>query len=283
MILDSREHGLKALLPGASSETLPVGDIWIGVSSETASSTSSSSTSSKGLIIERKSVADLEASVVDGRYREQRSRCMAFATERSASFVYIIEGPLEGRRLSTNALTKYLTRLCIRHHIPVLRTNTIEETAELCKVLEDQWTNDPAVFVQPASLSYVETRGATRQANTDDPMVFAVSVLACCRGVSVSIAQELLRAFGSLQGVMASSEGDLAAVKVGKQTFGKVKAERLYRLLHSEVAAAPAPAPAPAKPKPKAKEKSKEKSNAKPKAKEKEKTTITNPMALLED
>ena len=279
MILDSREHGLKALLPGASSETLPVGDIWIGVSSETSSSTSSSSTSSsstlpvvsKGLIIERKSVADLEASVVDGRYREQRSRCMAFATERSASFVYIIEGPLEGRRLGTNALTKYLTSICIRHHIPVLRTNTIEETAELCKVLEDQWTNDPAVFVQPASLSYVETRGATRQANTDDPTVFAVSVLACCRGVSVSIAQELLRAFGSLQGVMASSEGDLAAVKVGKQTFGKVKAERLYRLLHSEVAADSASAPAPAKPKPKAKEK------------EKEKTTITNPMALLED
>lgn len=264
MILDSREHGLKALLPESSSSTLPVGDIWIGIQEGTQ----------KGLIIERKTVADLEASVVDGRYREQRSRCMAFATEKSASFVYILEGPLIGNRLSTVALTKYITRLCIRYHIPVLRTNTLEETAELCKVLEDQWATDPSVFEQPATLSYVETRGATRQANTDDPVVFAASVLACCRGVSVSISQDLLRAFGSLQGVIAATETELATTKVGqgKQTLGKVRAERLHRLLHSTVDLGEA------KPSQKGKAKAKPKPKAKAVA-----IPITNPMALLED
>jgi DNA repair protein RadC len=51
--------------------------------------------------------------------------------------------------------------------------------------------------------------------------------------VSVAIAQELLRAFGSLDGVFAASKEALSAVKVGKQSFGKVKAERLHGLMHS--------------------------------------------------
>jgi ERCC4-type nuclease len=220
MILDSREHKLIELLPMATVQTLPVGDIWIG--------------DEKGLIIERKSVADLESSILDGRYREQRSRCMAAATEKGASLVYIIEGVLRGNRMPTTALQKHITRLCIRYHIPVLRTGSTQETAALCTLLEEQWTADKTTFEQPATMTYVETRGSSRQANTDDPLVFATSVLACCRGVSVGIAQELLRAFGSLDGVFTASAADLAAVKVGKQSFGKVKAERLHGLIHSK-------------------------------------------------
>jgi ERCC4-type nuclease len=223
MILDVREHGLKALIPAisATSASLPVGDIWIGTEGK------------GGLIIERKSVADLEASILDGRYREQRSRCMSYATEKGASLVYIIEGQMRGNRMATSALLKHITRLCIRYHIAVLRTASLQETAELCILLEEQWVSDPTTFEQPATLTYVETRGSTRQANTDDPLVFSTSVLACCRGVSVSIAQELLRVFGSLEGVFAATKEALAAVKVGKQSFGKVKAERLHTLLHA--------------------------------------------------
>jgi len=222
MIIDVREHKLIELLPGATVQSLPVGDIWIG--------------EAKGLIIERKSVADLEASILDGRYREQRSRCMAAATEKGVSLVYIIEGVMRGNRMTAAALQKHITRLCIRYHIPVLRTASVQETAALCTLLEEQWTADKTTFEQPATMTYVETRGTTRQANTDDPLVFATSVLSCCRGVSVAIAQELLRAFGSLEGVFAASVAGLAAVKVGKQSFGKVKAERLHGLIHSTLA-----------------------------------------------
>jgi ERCC4-type nuclease len=229
MILDAREHGLKTLLPGSTSTSLDVGDIWIGMEGK------------HGLIIERKSVADLEASILDGRYREQRSRCMSYATEKGASLVYIIEGVLRGNRMQTSALQKHLTRLCIRYHIPVLRTGSLQETADLCLLLEEQLATDPSTFEQPASMTYVETRGSSRQANTDDPLVFATSVLSCCRGVSVSIAQELLRTFRSLDGVLAASKEALAAVKVGKQSFGKVKAERLHGLLHFKTTDHPEP------------------------------------------
>lgn len=222
MTLDAREHGLKGLIPLASSVSLPVGDIWIGMEGK------------GGLIIERKSVADLEASILDGRYREQRSRCMAFATEKAASLVYIIEGVLRGNRMATSALQKHITRLCIRYHIPVLRTGSLQETADLCLLLDEQWRSDATTFEQPATMTYVETRGSTRQANTDDPLVFATSVLSCCRGVSVSIAQQLLGTFGSLDGVFSATKEALAAVKVGKQSFGKVKGDRLHSLLHAK-------------------------------------------------
>ena len=188
-----------------------------------------------GLIIERKAVADLEGSILDGRYREQRARLMTYATEKKAHAIYIIEGSLNRStfRLTKVALMKHLTRLSLRYHITTFYTASLEETAELCKILADQLATDPTTFEQPAQMTYIESRGITRQANSDDPKVFAVSVIGCCRGISVAGAQALLTAFGNLEGVFKASEGDLAAVQVGKQKLGAVKAKRLSDLLHS--------------------------------------------------
>ena len=235
-ILDDREHDLIALLPNYSIAHLPVGDIWIGLNAD------------NGLIIERKSVADLEASIIDGRYREQRSRLLAYATEKKAHAVYIIEGSMRRRneRLKKPALMKHLTRLSLRYHVAVFQTESLDETAELCQLFVDQLTTDPTTFEQPAQMTYIETRGNTRQGNTDDPGVFAASVLMCCRGVSATGAQAILTSFGSLSSVWRATEAELASVQVGRQRFGAVKAKRLYDLLHSEASAPSAPsAPAP--------------------------------------
>ena len=221
-ILDDREHGLRALLPDYTVAHLPVGDIWIGTEKD------------NGLIIERKSVADLEASILDGRYREQRSRLMAHATEKKAHAVYVIEGRVgEARgRLGSKALMKHLTRLALRYHIATFYTDSVKETAELCALFAEQLAADATTFEQPAKMTYIETRGNTRQGNTDDPPVFAASVLMCCRGISSGGAQAILTALGGLPQVWGATMAELAAVQVGKQKFGEVKAKRLYELLH---------------------------------------------------
>jgi len=222
--LDDREHGLRELIAAPVSH-LPVGDIWIGLVDERPAP--------NGIIIERKSVADLEASILDGRYREQRSRIMAYATECKSNVAYIIEGDLsKTRSLGKQALQKHLTRLSLRYHISVFHTGSVKETAELCMILADQWKSDPTTFEQPATMTYVETRGNTRQGNTDDPHVFAVNVLQACRGISTAGAEGLLKAFGSLTGVWNASETAITAVQVGKQKLGPVKAKRLHTLLH---------------------------------------------------
>lgn len=245
-VLDDREHGLRSLLPDWSVAHLPVADIWIGMEEG----------KSNGIMIERKSVADFEASILDSRYREQRSRLMAYATERKAHVAYIIEGNLDrssrgfghiqtNSRLSKTALLKHITRLALRYHISVFQTYDVEDTANLCKILADQIQSDPTTFEQPATLTYVETRGKTRQENSDDPTVFATTVLQASRGISSAGAQAILTEFKSLEGIMAASAVQLAAVQVGKQKFGKVKAERLYSLLHSTISSKPHETPPP--------------------------------------
>ena len=235
-LFDDREHGLRELLPQWPIAHLPVADIWIGVSQETSSEVKSPEVKNPGIMIERKSAADLEASILDGRYREQRSRLMTYATERKAHVAYIIEGELDrlGATLAKQALMKHITRLALRYKIAVFQTACLKETAELCSLLRDQLTTDPTTFEQPTTMTYIETRGKSRQENSDDPAVFATSVLQACRGISSTGAQAILAVFKNLEGIMAATQEQFAAVQVGKQKLGQVKAARLYSLLHSQ-------------------------------------------------
>ena len=77
LYLDTRESELIKILEATEIKQLPVADIWIG-----------------DLIIERKSIRDLEASILDGRYREQRGRILAYCQENKAQPMYILEGNL---------------------------------------------------------------------------------------------------------------------------------------------------------------------------------------------
>ena len=229
-MLDDREHGLRELLPTWPVSHLAVGDVWIGTVPETVE------IAPNGILIERKSVADFEASILDTRYREQRSRIMAYATEKKAHVAYIIEGELDRLghiRLTKQALMKYITRLALRYHIAVFQTASVKETAELCQLLQDQWKSDPTTFEQPATMTYVETRGKTRESNSDDPKVFLATVLQACRGVSSTGAQAIMTLYPSLETLMKATLEQFAEIQVGKQKFGQVKATRLYSLLHS--------------------------------------------------
>lgn len=243
MIVDCREHGLIAELRGLSTDIttqtaallikqLPIADIWIGATAE-------NNPAANGLLIERKAVADLEASILDGRYREQRARLLSAATEAKAHPVYIIEGDLDRLgpvRLAGPALMKHITRLMLRYHIAVFQTSCVRETAQLLLLLQNQWAADPTTFEQPAQLSYVEAAGgAIKSANRDSPGTFAAGVLQLCRGVSPAAAQAILAAHGgTLQGVLAVDESTLATTIVGKRKLGPTVAGRLYGLLHAE-------------------------------------------------
>jgi ERCC4-type nuclease len=228
LIIDNREMGLLTYLQFPSKQ-LPVGDVWIGAQGDTIQE--------NGVIIERKTVNDLEASILDSRYREQRSRMISYATEQKASVCYIIEGSLDRHgqvRLEKKALLKFITRLCLRYHIPVFYTSSTKDTADLILCMKEQWDEDKTTFKMPASMTYIETRGNTRQANTDDPTVFAVSVLTCCRGISKAAATSILKVFGSLPGVFRATKEQLGAVLIGAKKLGPMKANRLFTLLSTQ-------------------------------------------------
>ena len=228
--IDNRENDLIRFLqvPVEQVKQLPVGDIWIGVSGEQMAE--------EGLIIERKSIRDLEASILDGRYREQRGRILAYCQEKNTRPMYILEGQLSSGtgRLQKSAITKFINRLVLHYQIPILQNNSTQETAELVKALVEQWaTEDPQKSIRKKTDQVRVTDGIhiQKKANALDHKTFAISCLAQCPGVSVKMAEAIITEFGTLADVMNAEPEQIAQVKVGTRKVGPVVSKRLNDIL----------------------------------------------------
>ena len=221
MIVDTREAELIRLFTDEKVEIevkqIPVGDIWIG-----------------DLIIERKSIRDLEASILDGRYREQRGRILAYCQDNKTQPMYILEGGLHSHtgRLQTSAIMKFINRLIFHYQIPVTQTSSVKETAELLRAIAEQQQEKPESLQRKTELIKVADGFHTqKKSNAQDPKQFAIASLSQCPGVSVKMAESLVTTFGSLKGVMDAPVKDIENVKVGTRKVGPVVAGRLYGLL----------------------------------------------------
>jgi ERCC4-type nuclease len=221
IILDNREHGLIPLLPEATVQQLAVGDFWI-VHPET---------NEPLVIAERKTTADFEASFLDGRYREQRTRLLAFCAEKKARPLYILEGGLDGRtrRLERPALQKLIHRLMLRYNVSVWSTKDLADTAATAQMLAAQVKEDPKVF-EAETLSYTDVLHVTKKANKEDPRAFALAALQGCPGVSAKAAAAIWDAIGSWGALIAAEEKTLADIKVGDRRLGPAVAKRLTGL-----------------------------------------------------
>jgi hypothetical protein len=228
-LLDTRESELITLLSsvdGITVKQLPVADIWIGVVD--------GQIQEGGLIIERKSIKDLEASIIDGRYREQRGRILTFCQENKTQPMYILEAPLSSLtgRLQKKAVMKFINRLIFHYQIPVMQTASTAETAELIQALIEQWKEDPANLKRTTELVKVtDGMHIHKKGNAGDHRTFAISCLAQCPGVSVKMAEQLIETFKTLKGVIDAPVKEIEAVKVGTRRIGPVVSKRLHDIL----------------------------------------------------
>jgi ERCC4-type nuclease len=183
VLYDHREE--RSTIPGLLAleglqprgEQLPVGDYVL----------------SERLAVERKTGADLIASIKDRRLWEQLDRLKAAYP----AVVLIIEGrpahfPAEGWK---GALASALAM----GGVSVLATRDVDETVEWLARLARREQRGPS-----------QARGAKRKSK--DPDRLAESVLASLPGVSGKGAQRLLEHFGSLADVFAAGERELRAV-----------------------------------------------------------------------
>jgi len=226
-LLDIRERDLIPLMPNWPVKMLPIGDLWIGVKDEEIQEGS--------VIAERKTVMDFEASFLDGRYREQRTRLLAYCSEKKAKPFYIIEGSFDRpqQRLEKKALWKLLTRLALRYGIGLFFTRSLEETAELGEILLEQWKEDSKVF-QGETVSYAETLHVAKKDNTS--AVVQTMMIAQVPGISVKTAQALLLVHKSFESVFKATEAELAATQVTEtRKFGAAAAKKLWTALHMSI------------------------------------------------
>ena len=230
--IDYREHLLLRLAPSFKQITPDVGDIWIGDMSGTE-------LLAGGVVLERKTVVDLEASILDHRYSEQRGRLLAYANEKKVAIGYIIEGQIDrlNGRLSSSALLKHLTRLQFHHRIPVVQTKDAPDTLRIATLIEEQWQKDKGQFSWQSDAGCISTPVAVsyvKSACRDSPEAFLIGVLTQCRGVSEALAKIILLKFSNLTDLMNATSADLAQVsdENSKRKVGKAVADRLYSLLH---------------------------------------------------
>jgi len=234
--LDYRERGLQNLPLGQTLRliTPPVGDIWIGDMSGTL-------LLEGGVILERKSLSDLEASIIDGRYEEQRGRLLAYANEHKVAIGYVIEGEtagFQGRRFTGDSVLKIIARIQFHHRIPVFQTKSLEATMALATLIEAEWVKDKMHFSWQSAAGNSATPVAasyTKSNSRDSPDSFLLGVLTQCRGVSEGLGRLILEKAKTLEGLMSLGEADIAAISdsTGKRKVGKAVAARLHGLLHS--------------------------------------------------
>jgi len=225
--LDTRESELITILTDITVKALPVGDIWIGVNEE-------GKMSEGGLIIERKSIRDLEASILDGRYREQRGRILAFCEENKTQPMYILEGSLSSNtgRLQKSAIMKFIQRLVLHYQIPVIQSSSVHETSELIQTLMEQWKEDPTRLRQTTErIKMTDGIHVQKKVNAADPKQFAIACLAQCPGVSVKMSEALINQFGTLRAIMDAPVKDIEAVKVGARKIGPAVSKRLHDII----------------------------------------------------
>jgi ERCC4-type nuclease len=229
-----------------SIASLPVGDIWIGIpSTKTGEEQKENKPDGGGIVIERKRITDFEASFLDGRYREQRGRILAFcqppqaqaqAQGHSHQPLYLLEGAwstLTGR-ITKKAMIKLLNRLTLHYQLPLLHTESVEETAEWVECLLEQWKEDPSSVKRTQDLVKVSDGiHIQKKQNASDPTAFLVACLAQCPGLSVKMAESLATAHPCLTQLLALPLKTLEEHKVGTRRLGPAVAKRLWGLLHA--------------------------------------------------
>lgn len=168
------------------------------------------------LVIERKTCADLLASVRDGRYTEQKKR--ALSNLGNNRYLYILEGvacaysycadkPFCGYSgTEARTIQTCIINMMVRDGVRIFYTQDVSETAALVKGIMDRaiTTSDPTSYfrlltsdgscAQP-NASYKATLQVKRKDNMSDPRTIAELQIAQVPSVSVTNAEAILDQF----------------------------------------------------------------------------------------
>lgn len=158
------------------------------------------------MIIERKTVSDLKASICDGRAREQKARLLGCGTD-ICKIMYLIEGNLDKpltqkiSGLPVSTLLGSLINTQLRDNIKVYKTHSIFESAQfLCK-LKQKLTKDYSKFFKSAekmtASKYSASLKKCKKANMT-PEVWFLQQLSLIPQVTEKIAEKIIENYNSV-------------------------------------------------------------------------------------
>jgi ERCC4-type nuclease len=235
LVIDQRERELKEhFCDKATIEMLDIGDILFRRDKKTI------------LVIERKSVDDLSASICDGRSREQRARLLGSGIERNR-IMYLIEGNiLKKTRVNGGSATLVgsVINLLLRDGMMVHKTNNMEETkffierlhAKLQTDIESFWLGNESPKIQ-----YEATLKAKKKDNVTPDLWFHMC-LANIPSIQTNAVNAIIEKYGNLPSLLNAyncvneSERDKMLVGLGGDNGRKIGpqiSKRVYEYLHN--------------------------------------------------
>lgn len=233
LVIDNREHALIDTLHtlGAadlSIQALPVGDVMIKCDDEPV------------LIFERKTTADLTASIKDGRYGDQSMRLNTYGIH-THNIAYIIEGNIAA---AGQMIYSALTSIWLYKGFSVLTTTNIKATARLIlgilkKVETNHKKGKPMLYTVGATNQPTFGGGAVdnvvKQRKVDNltPSVFAHLVLCQVPSISQKGAAAILEHFGTLNNVINAvrENASFDEVRMNGRKISKTALDNLKRYL----------------------------------------------------
>ena len=177
-------------------------------------------------IVERKSVSDLESSIKDGRFREQKDRLSAS----EANIIYIIEGAINTIRkcgLPKTTLKSSIINLQINHKYLVFKTESDKDSLEYLLLLYKKIQENGIEF----TTKYVTFK------RKDTTISTYVNQLTMIGGVSKLIALKIAENYKSLMSLInvyntsdkITGENLLADIKLSdKRKIGKVLSKKIF-------------------------------------------------------
>lgn len=234
-IVDYREKALIALLSSSDGnviiENLEMGDIQIRTHDDKIA-----------LIFERKSISDLNSSIRDGRYHEQKQRLIS-NIERNR-IIYIIEGniPENSRYIEKDKVFSSILHTMFRDGLKIYRTNSVADSAQFIQELVVRMNKKPEDWlsflesVPPPGAAPVDIRVydkvASKKSDNNTPAVAFANMLAQIPGCSTKIGIKLVESYKTMpQLIKALESGGAHCLKdfsLENRKLGPVLSSRIY-------------------------------------------------------
>ena len=194
------------------------------------------------LIIERKSINDLNSSIRDGRYHEQKQRLLSNIDRHR--IVYLIEGEISNDNLyiDTNKIFSSILHTIFRDRLIVYRTNSILESVEFITELVNRissksvdWMNYLDGNCLNNSLDVdkkVYDKVASKKSDNNTPSVAFTNMLAQIPGCSTKIAEKIVETYKTMPNLIKiledGGEDCLKDLKLENRKLGPVLSSRIY-------------------------------------------------------
>jgi len=240
--IDYREHELIKLIQEDptfgdnikyKTETMDVADIIIYVNEKPI------------YLIERKTISDLNSSLKDGRYREQKVRMKKYMRDNNSvkNILYLLEGRNVGHyKMPDSSYYGVLFNCIIRDRIDIYCTNDIYDTkvwlTMLIKKIIEHWkliTSIAEQSIQPIQ-SYMDTICIKKKDNVT-PEICYIRQLCQYHGISPTIAKRIAEKHRTMSELIkhydeCDNEKKKENMMCEIEGIGKVLSKRIYDMLY---------------------------------------------------